>query len=428
MSVWAGRCPSCGARLPQAGSTRRPPSPPPAPQPGRARRRLDGWVLVVPLLAAGLLIGLTVWVRAHAGPTGPARPPASTIPSAALGADLSHRILVEGDQARLRFFHLDGTAEADVTVPPTTEAPRPLAVGTALVFTAARQARVIADPPAGAVRALGPADRLIRAVNPGQLWLVRDQDQAPATVQLACVPGPGVACSAFPAPRQVPAGMRPVASLAGGLLLVAARPDVIAPAEMWDPFADRVVFRFPAAFGDVIDTHLNVVVWRSGGPGVCTGGVQCPLHITDVGSGQDQLIPAPPGSSGYMGGGALSPDGSYWLPSPLSRTKTAGLDPSSSASAPSPTCRPSRPSSPWASPSGRRCGTRLRRSSSSPGCLAQSWPAAQTIRSQRFFRCPPRTPSPSSNGTRLPRRRPGWVGPSSREELQDTTRQSEALG
>ena len=311
MSVWAGRCPSCGARLPQAGSTRRPPSPPPAHRPGRARRRLDGWVLVVPLLAAGLLIGLTVWVRAHAGPTGPARPPASTIPSAALGADLSHRILVEGDQARLRFFHLDGTAEADVTVPPTTEAPRPLAVGTALVFTAARQARVIADPPAGAVRALGPADRLIRAVNPGQLWLVRDQDQAPATVQLACVPGPGVACSAFPAPRQVPAGMRPVASLAGGLLLVAARPDVMAPAEMWDPFADRVVFRFPAAFGDVIDTHLNVVVWRSGGPGVCTGGVQCPLHITDVGSGQDQLIPAPPGSSGYMGGGALSPDGSY---------------------------------------------------------------------------------------------------------------------
>ncbi len=60
-----------------------------------------------------------------------------------------------------------------------------------------------------------------------------------------------------------------------------------------------------------VDTHLSQVAWRGGGQGVCADGDQCPLHITDVANGNDLVTPLPPGASGYLGGGAFSPDGSY---------------------------------------------------------------------------------------------------------------------
>jgi hypothetical protein len=220
--------------------------------------------------------------------------------------------LVEVDQGRLRVFHFDGTGEIDVTAPIPAGPARPVSVGDAIVFVADGQARAMFGPSNGPPAALGPADRLIPAVNPGLVWLVRDQSQGPVTVQLACVPGPGVQCSPLLTGRlSVPSGLRPVAGVLDNLLLENAKPDAIAPPLVWDPLANRVVFHFSGAFGDVVDTRLSQVAWRGGGQGVCAEGDQCPQPITDVANGNDLVIPPPPGASGYLGGGAFSPDGAH---------------------------------------------------------------------------------------------------------------------
>jgi hypothetical protein len=42
----------------------------------------------------------------------------------------------------------------------------------------------------------------------------------------------------------------------------------------------------------------------------CTSNGECPLHVTDVATGSEAVVPPPPGFAGYLPGGAFSPTAS----------------------------------------------------------------------------------------------------------------------
>ena len=313
--MWAGRCPVCGALLPQVAAPR--PQGGSVPLSSRSQPRRARWPAVVALAAgSALVVAVVAWPTFGTGSRSAAGRPHPPTPASATTLDpqLIHRTLVEAEQGRLRIFHFDGTGETDLNLPIGPS--HPVSVGDAIVFVADGQALATTSPQNGTLATLGPADRLIPAVNPGQVWLVRDQSPGPVTVQLACVHGPGVQCTPLlTGLLSVPAGLRPVAPVLDNLLLENTNPQVTAPPLVWNPFANRVVFRLSGSFVEIVDTHLSQVAWRDGGQGSCTTGDQCPLHITDLGNGNgngnDEIIPPPPDAKGYLGGGAFSPDGAY---------------------------------------------------------------------------------------------------------------------
>jgi hypothetical protein len=233
-------------------------------------------------------------------------------PPIRLDAALKRDTLVVAESGRLRIFRLDRSRELDLATSATTGlSARPVSVGDAVVFVDGGQAKAISSPSFGPPSTIGAADRLIAGVNPGQVWLVRDQSPGPQTVQLGCVHGAAVFCTPqLTAALTVPAGTIPLAPVLNNLLLEHTGAGVTAPPVVWDPLANRVVYAFSEPL-DVVATHYSQVAWRGGRQGACTVDAECPLHLTDVQTGTDELIPPPPGANGYLGGGAFSPDGTY---------------------------------------------------------------------------------------------------------------------
>jgi hypothetical protein len=77
--------------------------------------------------------------------------------------------------------------------------------------------------------------------------------------------------------------------------------------EVWNPDGANIIRRLGWTYF-VLDSRGSVVAWTEAGGASCTSG-ECRLHITDVSTGSDRVIVAPAGSHGFLGGGAIAPDG-----------------------------------------------------------------------------------------------------------------------
>jgi hypothetical protein len=159
---------------------------------------------------------------------------------------------------------------------------------------------------------LGPASYALASARPGRVWLVQetgDPGRWFRVREVALAPSPatpaaGWSRAASPSPASpgargtLPLGRRPVAGTAGGLLV-----HVVGPAgglAVWDPRTGRLGRRLAAG------TPLAVVAARGRAVAWVEGSA---LHLGDLASGRDRVVPPPPGSDGFAAPGAFSPDG-----------------------------------------------------------------------------------------------------------------------
>jgi hypothetical protein len=317
VSVWAGWCPACQTDLPQMdavpvrpeeGFFRRPPS-----RSFAQKRWLVLWTVVVVAAGAFVLVG-NVDHRSQPSP----RPPFGSAAAAATTTLVvparplfAGDTLIEPDQGRLRVFPLDGRQEMDVTVPVSLFPQRLVSLQNAVVWVGAGRAHFLKTPFEGQVGDLGAADSVIAGPNPGQVWVVRGHSPTPVTVQMGCVDGGGVQCGpGLSPPFIVPDRLMPVADAGNNLILIGPTSGSPAAAVAWDPFGGNIKFRFPSTLRDVIDANVNLVAWRGTDSQSCTDG-RCPLHLTDIASGKDEIVTPPPGHDGFIEGGSFSPDGRH---------------------------------------------------------------------------------------------------------------------
>lgn len=223
--------------------------------------------------------------------------------AAPLGAGLTSHRLVYDDFGTLRVLPLDGRPASTLPLPGPTVAQLPISVAGAVVVVSGGRALALGSAGAGPLVDLGAADRVLPAGPPGLIWMIREELGAPVTVQLACVAGNGASCgSSMTAPFPVPNDMAPVAEVQRNLLLMNS-----STALVWNPFENRTVFRMPNALSRLVDGRYDHLAWLGGGS--CEPNGECPLHITDVTNTTDWVPPPLPGHTGYLPGGAFSPDG-----------------------------------------------------------------------------------------------------------------------
>jgi hypothetical protein len=185
---------------------------------------------------------------------------------------------------------------------------QPIRVGDHVAFVADGEARLIAPRPdsqdhASSVDAitLGAADYVLASGKPDGLWLVRGHPPGP--VEVVAVGVDGTAAN----PIQVPADERPVAPLAGGLLILRSDGSL----SLFD-IESRTITAELGVASDVLATQGNTVAWLEGPPDQC--GQTCRLYVgtiaaKDGGTNLDARIVAPPAGESWIRGGAFGPDG-----------------------------------------------------------------------------------------------------------------------
>jgi hypothetical protein len=234
---------------------------------------------------------------------------------AGISATTAKDVVIEADQGRLRVFPLDGRHEVDLPTHAPAWPDRPMSLRNgAVVWFGYGHVWVVKDPLHGRVADLGTAYSVpVAGPNPGQLWIISAQatTEPRFSVQLRCVGGGGAVCGADPSPSfPVPAGLVPVASTASGLLLEPYPLVDTGPAWVWDPLSGAFKSSLPLPAQDIIDSNGYLVAWRGGSAESCPGGREpCALHVTNLATGADRVIPPPPGYDQYIRGGAFSPDG-----------------------------------------------------------------------------------------------------------------------
>jgi hypothetical protein len=174
---------------------------------------------------------------------------------------------------------------------------------------------------------LGPASYALASATPGRVWLVEETGDparwfrlrevdlarlaaagamaADRSVGAASRAGtahfgsPRPSASRSPAARGVLAlGQRPVAAAPGGLLVhVVGAGGGLA---VWDPRTGKLGRRLTAgATLAAVAARGRAVAWVEGSV----------LHLGDLATGRDRVVPAPPGTDGFAAPGAFSPDG-----------------------------------------------------------------------------------------------------------------------
>ena len=227
-------------------------------------------------------------------------PAPESAPALASQARPDRGIIVEADSGSpLRVFHLDTGAETDVSVPLPGYPERPFITGGAVVFLSDGNVYALASPYDGSPTLLGAAAHAFASGNPGWLWVVVDSPVG-LTAQVLDVTG-----RVITAQIPFPDGLTPLAPLTGGLVVQ----DRDGALRLFDPEARSVLCtigdaQFPAEDRVVLATHGSLIAWRA-----CTSGQPCSLHLTDVSSGTDRVIAPPSGSTFFLAGGALSPEG-----------------------------------------------------------------------------------------------------------------------
>jgi hypothetical protein len=146
---------------------------------------------------------------------------------------------------------------------------------------------------------LGPASYALASARPGRVWLVSetgDPDRWFRVREVALRPSRTAAATA--GTGTLPLDRRPVAGTPGGLLV-----QLIGPASglaVWDQGTGRLGRRLatgtPLA---AVAASGRAVAWVE----------ESALHLGDLASGRDRVVPPPPGTDGFAAPGAFSPDG-----------------------------------------------------------------------------------------------------------------------
>jgi hypothetical protein len=263
-----------------------------------------------PLLALGAVVAALLAMRAAAPfvatpagvqvtaatpvPTPVAAPAARPAPLAdATGA----RLYLGGDDGLLR-VDVDRRSVRRVALPAGARGPDNGLVGLDGVVVAVRGglAYAVPDRPGRPARPLGPASYALASASPGRVWLVTETGDPGRWFRVREVglgeSGPVVVKGTLPLER------RPVAGAPGGLLV-----HVVGPAgglAVWNPRTGRLGRRLGAG------TPLNVVAARGSAVAWVEGSA---LHLGDLASGRDRVVPPPAGTDGFATPGAFSPDG-----------------------------------------------------------------------------------------------------------------------
>jgi hypothetical protein len=274
------------------------------------RHRVARLLLVLGVLVTGLLamraaapfVALPAGVRrVEAGPvvvaavTGP-RP-------APLAEATGTRLYLAGDGGLLRVDPDHGSARLVPLPPGAAEADNGLVERDGVVV-AVRGGVAYAAPgrpgrperPRPATQ-LGPASYALASPRPGRVWLIEETGDPDRWFRLREVDlGRGAAGRV--ARGMLPLGQRPVAGVAGGLLVhVVGDGGGLA---VWDPRTGRLGRRLVAgATLTAVAARGHSVAWVEGAA----------LHLGDLATGRDRVVPPPPGTDGFAAPGAFSPAG-----------------------------------------------------------------------------------------------------------------------
>lgn len=145
---------------------------------------------------------------------------------------------------------------------------------------------------------LGPASYAVASASAGRVWLVEETGDPERWYRLREVDlgrsgsGEGVGT--------LPLGQRPLAGVAGGVLVHVAGP--VGGLAVWNPRTGWLGRRLALAATiplAAVAARGSAVAWVEGSA----------LHLGDLASGRDRVVAPPPGSDGFAAPGAFSPDG-----------------------------------------------------------------------------------------------------------------------
>jgi hypothetical protein len=276
-------------------------------------QRADGWwrrwglglggvvALLLAARAAGPLVG-PVPAATLAPPPGVAEA-ASAGAAVGRAAGLDGRTTTElllGAEEGLFRVDLDARAVRAVPLPDGHAGGDGGLVGRAGAVVAVRGGVAWAAPdrPGGPVAWLGPAAYALASARPNRVWLVEQTGDPDRwfRVREVALGGPDRPARVV-ARGTLALGRRPVAGVPGGLLVTLLGPG--GGLAVWDQGSGRVRPRLAAASPVVVATRGLTVAFVDGAE----------LHLGDLGSGRDRVVPPPYGSDGFAPAGAFSPDG-----------------------------------------------------------------------------------------------------------------------
>ena len=266
--------------------------------------------LLLGAVAAGLLalraVAPLLAPPAGVGVTAPAPVAASARPATL--AEATGTVLFLGGEDRLLRVDPDHRRVWPVSLPGGAAAGDGGLVQVDGVVVAVRGdvAYAVPDRPGRPAARLGPASFALASSRPGWVWLVEqtgDPDrwfrarEVAAGRSGAARPAPVGAATAR-APATLPLEQRPVTGMFGGLLVQMG--GVGGGLAVWDPRTGRLSRRLAgAAAPAVVVASGRMAAWVE----------ESALHLTDLTTGRDRVVPPPPGSDGFAAPGAFSPDG-----------------------------------------------------------------------------------------------------------------------
>jgi hypothetical protein len=283
---------------------------------GGAGRRATGSAagLRRPMLALGALVAGLLAMRAAAPFVAPPPSvrvaPVATVTAPAprpvpLAEATGTSLYLGGDDGLLR-VDVDRRSVRRVPLPGGAAGPDNGLVGRDGVVVAVRggMAYATAGRPGRPAVPLGPASYALASARPGRVWLVEETGDPHRWSRVrevalgrtgALVEG---ALGGAAARGTLPLGRRPVAGAPGGLLVHVA--GAVGGLAIWNPRTGRLERRLAAR------TPLTVVAAR----GQAVAWVErSALHLGDLATGRDQMVPPPPGTDGFAAPGVFSPDG-----------------------------------------------------------------------------------------------------------------------
>jgi hypothetical protein len=146
---------------------------------------------------------------------------------------------------------------------------------------------------------LGPASYALASAAPGRVWLVTETGDPERWFRLRELDlGGSPARGAVPARGVLPLDRRPVAGVPGGLLVHEIGPG--SGLAVWNPRTGRLgrqLVTAPTLTG--VAAQGRAVAWVE----------YSTLHLGDLVTGRDRVVPPPPGTDGFASPGAFSPDG-----------------------------------------------------------------------------------------------------------------------
>jgi hypothetical protein len=267
----------------------------------RVARLLPALAVVAALLA---MRAVAPFVAPPAAPSGDGPAPAGSVAAAvaatrpaplaeATGASLilggdGGLLRVDLDRGRVRRVPLPlGAAEADNGL---------VERGGVVVAVRGGVAFVAPVRPGRPATPLGPASYALASAAPGRVWLVTETGDPDRWFRLREVDLRQLAAAG--ARGVLPLDRRPVAGVPGGLLVheLGAGGGLA----VWDPATGKLGRRLAAgATPTAVAARGRAVAWVEGAA----------LHLGDLATGRDLVVPPPPGTDGFAAPGAFSPDG-----------------------------------------------------------------------------------------------------------------------